>query len=497
MGRTLETPNRPVAIIDLGSNTVRLAVFDHLSRIPSTVFNERVFCGLGRALGASARLNEDAIPPLMACLERFFRIAAGLGAPTAEVLATAAIRDASNGGELVRQMERSFDAKVTVLTGAQEARLSALGVVYGFPDAKGVVGDLGGGSLELVEVDAGQAGRAVSLPLGALRLLTASGGDLARATAEISRQLAGVSWLSDAAGRDVYAVGGSWRAIARAHMDRTDYPVQMIHGYTLSGAEANAHAAWLYQAKTGSLERIEGIAERRVALLPIAAAVLDQLASRLSPARIVFSGSGLREGYLFDRLDPDQRQRDPLLAAAAELAAREGRDPLLGSRLAQWTDPLFAASGAAEGDPRVRHAACLLSDIGWREHPDYRADQLFARTLHYPFLGLSHRQRVTLALALYVRCAGKADKALRAPQVKLLHPADIDFAVVVGRALRLAHAISGGAAGILECASLRPEPGGLSLVLGSQALPAGPKVEKAFGDLVRAGRFAAGRIVER
>ncbi len=490
---TAKGSDTPFAVIDLGSNTVRLVVFERAARVPVALVNERVFSELGRGVGASGRLDEAQVAPLMDCLGRFVRLAASFGAPRVTVLATSAVRDAANGPELVARIRSRFPAEIVVLSGEEEAVLAAEGVISGMPDADGLVGDLGGGSLELTEVSDGKTGRRVSLPLGPLRLAEASRGDMAAAGQEIVDRLKRLDWVDVGRDRDFYAVGGSWRALAQVNMDQTAYPIHMVHGYAIGRKDASSLATLVRGLGPQSLARIGGIAERRLPLLPLGAAVLGELVARIRPSRVVFSAAGLREGFLFSRLDAKERARDPLIAACEALAAREARDPALGARLEPWTRPLFATETVADG--RLRHASCLLADIGWREHPDYRAQLVFRRMLHHPFLAIDHHERVTLALILFVRLGGKLGRAsLLDPAASLLGDDDKARAVAVGNALRLAYAVSGGATDILEDSVLRVDGRRVELVLSGRALPEGPQVGKTFKQLLRATR-TDGRIV--
>ena len=201
-----------LGVVDLGSNSVRLVVFEGLSRNPLTIFNEKAVLGLGRGLQQTGKLNETAVPQALTVLGRYAAVASAMNAEPIEILATAASRDATNGPDFIAAINRRLpDIQVRVLTGAEEGALSADGVLLGFPGADGVLGDLGGGSLELVELNAGRMGRAASLPLGAIRLADRAGGDPAKARAIAEGDLSRVSWLRAAEGRDLYLVGGAWR----------------------------------------------------------------------------------------------------------------------------------------------------------------------------------------------------------------------------------------------------------------------------------------------
>ena len=482
----------PFAIVDLGSNTVRLVVFERVARFASALLNERVFCALGRGLAGSGRLDDAAIPPLMASLERFHLLAKSLGAGEVTVLATAAVREAANGPELVARIRERFKSVVLVLSGAEEAKLSAAGVLYGFPGADGVTADLGGGSLELVDLPRGRVGDFASLPVGSLRLAEVGRASASEAAAEIAGQLKRVAWLDRLRDRDFYAIGGAWRALAQLHMNEIGYPVHIVHGYTLGRKEAAHLASRARGMGKDQLARVEGIAERRLETLPYGAAVLDEILARAKPARVVFSATGLREGYLYDRLDRAERDKDPLAAAAEAMGGRAFRDSGLWERLEAWTRPLFPGEDAASA--RLRRVACILSNIGWREHPDYRADQVFSRIMHFPFLALAHEDRAALAAALYVRCGGKIGKAPRMPALALLDDDEQERAAVLGAALRLAYAVSGGSPRILDRAQLRVQGKRLELAIGGAAVAAGPQIEKSFKALVRAGKFADAKI---
>lgn len=441
-----------VAVVDIGSNSIRLVVFDRLSRAPVPVFNERVFCGLGRDLHETGRLSEDAIALALTNLVRFARLASAMAVARFDLLATAAVRDAENGAAFVAEVERACDARVTVLSGAEEARLAALGVVAGMPGAEGVMGDLGGGSLELVRIRGGAAGDSATLPLGPLRLASVAADDRERAVDLIDRALDGVSWMNDAGVPAFYPVGGAWRALARLHMEQTRYPLHIIHGYRLGRRDAREMANLVSQLGPRSLARIGGVSKRRLETLPYAALLLSRVLRRLQPGAVTFSAFGLREGHLFDLLDPEAQAQDPLLVAASDLAASEGRFGDLGPELFAFTAPLFADETAQER--RLRQAAGHLADIAWREHPDYRAVQALFRILRLPLLAIDHGERAFLAYTAFMRYGGKPDAPDAATPLQLMTARQRQRAEVLGLALRLAITVCGGTRGILRRAAL-------------------------------------------
>jgi len=459
-----ETAARRCGVVDLGSNSVRLVVFEGLSRNPVAIFNEKAILGLGRGLQTTGRLNEDAMAHSILVLERYLAVARSMGADPLEVLATAAVRDAANGEGYVAMLRRRFPGlAIRVLSGHEEALLSAEGVLSGIPDADGILGDLGGGSLELAHLRAGTVAAAATLPLGVIRLAERAEGDVVRARAIAEEILAAVPWLREGAGRDLYLVGGAWRALARIHIGQTGYPLAIVHHYTLPREEARDLTSVVTNLSRRTLERIPGLSRRRVDGLPFAAVVLRRLLRITGARRVVFSANGMREGWLAGRIPASVRAEDPLLAAGRELNARFGRSDTLPPALVAWTAPLFP--GETRGEQRLREAACWVSDIGAHEHPDYKAEQAFLRMLRQPGIGLDHHARAFLALAVAMRHEAEPDEPWLAPARVLLDVGTAQRAELVGAALRLAYTLSGGTAALLGRTGLRREHARLVLRL--------------------------------
>lgn len=485
-----------VGVVDIGSNSIRLVVFDGLKRVPVPLFNEKVLPGLGRGLAESGRLNEDGVAVALDSLERFAGLARAMGVARLDLLATAAVREASNGAGFVAEVERRCGRPVTVLSGVEEARLSALGVLSGMPTARGVMGDLGGGSLELVRLEEGRVGESVTLPLGPLRLADESGGDRERAAAFTLAQLDRVPWLAEAAPDALYPVGGAWRGLARLHMDHTVYPLHMIHGYGIPRAEAEELVRLVSRLGKRSLARIASVSKRRLETLPLAALVLEKVLERVKSKRVVFSAFGLREGWVFDKLPDGERVLDPLLAATEEWTAREGRFPHLAAALIDWTAPLFPGESASAS--RLRLAACRLSDVGWRYHPDYRAEQILLRILRAQELFVEHHERAFLGLALHHRYGGKAEDEGLDTVRALLRPSKARRAEVLGTALRLAYATCGGAEQGLRETRLAFENKTLRLFIPPDtAVPPGQTLERRLQTLADALDAEGAEIVRR
>ena len=452
------------AVVDLGSNSVRLVVFEGRARNPMTIFNEKAVLGLGRGLVTTGRLNEEAVEQAVTVMVRYHTVARAMGADPVEVLATAAVRDAANGAAFVAELQRRLpDLRIRVLTGQEEGLLSAEGVLLGFPAADGVLGDIGGGSLELVELAHGRAGRAASLPLGAIRLAERAGGEIQRGRAMATDEFGRVPWLGEGAGRDLYLVGGAWRALARMHIAQTAYPLSIVHHYVLSREEARDLSGVVMAATRRTLERMPGAPSKRLQDLPWAAMVMRRLLRATGARRVVFSANGLREGWYARHLPPEDRRRDPMLAAAQDLAARFGREPRLPPALAQWTSGLFERETPA--DAALRAAACWASDSGSHDHPDYRAEHAYFRVLRQPGVGLDHHARAFLALAIALRYEAGPDAAFLQAARVLLDVAAVRRAEILGAALRLAYTLSGGTPELLAGTSLERQGGRLLLRL--------------------------------
>jgi exopolyphosphatase / guanosine-5'-triphosphate,3'-diphosphate pyrophosphatase len=481
--RNTTTFNR-IAVIDIGSNSLRLVVFERLGATLMPLLNEKVMCGLGRGIARTGRLNREGVELAYANLQRFVALARALGADHLMGIATAAVREAGDGEEFAAEVERQCGLPVRIVNGAEEARLSAAGVLAGIPEADGVVGDLGGGSVELVRIGGdSRIGEGISLPLGPLRL--AEFGDNPRSLLDaIRRSVSGAQLLRAAGGKPLYLVGGAWRAIARLHMEQARYPLHIIHQYTVHRRSAEAFLEVLAGMSRRSLERITTVNRKRLELVPLAALILRELIAVGAPERIVFSAFGLREGYAYGLLPP-QPDIDPLIAAGMAVAHSQSPGRSDGDLLERWTAPVFGELPAAAR--RLHRAACWLSDIAWTEHPDYRAEQAFTRSLRMPIGPISHRERVFIASALHARYGGVPDDPIKAQTRPLLDDREAAEARSLGLALRLAYTLCGGALDLLSGVRLSRGTGTLTLELpAAGSLFQGEAVERRLAALGRA-----------
>lgn len=480
----IEATTQPdcVAIIDIGSNSLRLVVYDAPRRAARILLNEKVMCGLGRGLEKTDRLDRDGVALATANLQRFVALARAAGASRIDVLATAAVRDSEDGAEFVKDIEKRFSIRVRVLPGAEEGRLSALGVLAGIPDASGVAGDLGGGSVELAAIGNGRVGSVSTLPIGPLRLIEEVDNDRALKDV-IDRHLDGAAWLSRLDRPRFYAVGGAWRAIARIHMEQYNYPLHIIQGYTLPRVEALNFLEIMAHQSRKSLEKISTISRKRLEVVPLAARILSRILRRARATELVFSASGLREGHLYSLMGAERQRADPLIAACTEEAHANPRFGEDAEALVDWTAPLFPKE--PPNRLRLRRAAALLGDIAWDEHPDYRADFAMRRVLYMPAAKLDHAERVFLAAVMATRYGGTA-MLDSVPPMRLLHEQAREDARAIGLALRLAYTLTGGVPGLLRGSSLRLSDARLTLnVLSGHALLLGEAVQRRLDALGR------------
>ena len=478
----------PVAVIDIGSNSVRLVVYEGLARSPTPLFNEKTLAGLGREVQTKGLMPLDAVDKALGALRRFRALCDTMHVSQLWVLATAACRDARNGPEFIAAAERICRTKIDLISGKREAELTALGVISGFYRPDGLVGDLGGGSLELVDVHGTRLKSGVTLPLGGLALQDRSGKSIKKAEKLVESALSQVP-LKAGRDRSFYAVGGTWRSLARLHMAQTGYPLHVMHGYVIRAKEALEFSRLLSRVNPETLSQIEVVNAARRPLLPFAALVLEHIVERAKPRDIVFSALGLREGLLFSQLDAEERKLDALICAAQELNVLRSRSPQHGEELIVWTDRFMMSSGIDETaeERRLRHAACLLADIGWRAHPDYRGEQSLNVLAHGGFIGIDHPGRAFLALAVFFRHVNATRDEELSPRLReLASTRMLDHARVLGATLRVAYLVSASQPGVLSRTPLRVEKHKLVLRLeGDCAALAGERVLSRLKQLAR------------
>lgn len=473
---------RRAAVIDIGSNSVRLVVYEGPRRIPAVIFNEKVAAGLGRGLSVDGRIADaDAERGLMA-LRRFATLARAMAVDELQCVATAAVRDAANGQAFVDRAAHE-GLEIRLLSGDEEARAAGHGVLSAIPDAHGIAVDLGGGSLELAEVAGGVVGRTISFPLGVLRLpaLRANGTQAFDRTIRIMLKDAG--WPGPARGQPLYLVGGSWRALARLDMELTRLPLPVMDHHDLPRAAVRRLSRAVARMSLDELRAIPSMSTARAIAMPDAVALLAALTATIDAPAMTISSSGLREGLLFSALSDDVRAQDPLLVAAEYEGRRLARFAAHGREVDAWIAPLFADDDAEAR--RLRLAACLLSDVAWSANPDFRAERGAEIALHGNWRGVDVAGRVVLAQTLHTGFGGGEHDFAR-----LIGEAGVqrlERARQWGLAIRLAQRLSGGLEAPLTGTRLTVAGKKLRLELGRDwAMLAGEAVTRRMRNLAGA-----------
>ncbi len=467
-----------VGVVDVGSNSVRLVVFDGAARSPHYFYNEKIMAGLGAGLSETGKLNPEGRVRALNALRRFQTLANIMDIGPLTAVATAAVREATDGPECCEEVLRETGLTLHVIDGTEEARLSAQGVLLGWPDASGIVCDIGGSSMELADVSEGEIGTCLTSRLGPLRLASFDDPNtrqkvirktLGKLTAKLNRQ------------DRLYLVGGSWRAIARLDMERKDYPMHVMHEYRMTEDDIAATISWINETGIEELRQRTGLSEARITLVPIACEVLRELITALSPREIAVSSYGLREGLLYEQMPEELRHRDPLIEACRHAEAKDARRPGFGRKLYKFISPLF--ENIAVNRKRVVKAACLLHDVSWRAHPDYRHEVCFDNATRASLGGLTHRGRIILALALFHRYKNSREGSRFERYFELLAPGDTAGAEVLGKAMRFASMLTGDDANAMGTLEWDEQALFLRLTLPERSRP-------LFGE-VASGRFAA------
>ena len=450
------TPER--AIIDIGSNTVRLVVYGGSMRAPVILLNEKVAARLGKDMAETGRIPQDSFDLALRGLRRFALLLEELEIEDVETVATAASREAENGPEFIAAV-KALGFEPRVISGEEEARLSAQGVIGAFPGASGVMADLGGGSLELIRFADGETDAASSLPLGTLRLASHGDGDPANLVKALGKQLKKAGW-GEPIDAPLYLVGGTWRAMAVYAMEKVGHPLSDPHGLWLDPARARILAEDLAQADPETLQKIERISTMRSSTMPHAAALLQAMLKKLQPERLIFSSWGLREGLLYDRLDRAARSQDPLLAALNLFAAQRGAPPRLATRVAGWT--VDAVPAGEHGSERLRLAATQLALASMQIEPNLRLQQAVDWALHKRWIGLEAEERAMLAATV---CANRNQRDLM-PEITMLASEDaLSEAVGWGLSVRLARRIGARSRRSFQVSRLLREGKRLTLLL--------------------------------
>ena len=449
------------AVIDIGSNSVRLVIYRLVRSAAIPHFNEKVMAGLGRGLSETGALSEEGRETAIAALQRFRAILTALDIQDLRPVATAAVRVAEDGAEFVEAAEDILQVPINVLSGKDEARFSSAGVIFGTYEASGVVGDLGGSSLELSRISGGSSSGGETHLLGPLSFPVDA--STAERRKKIRKKLSKSSIVGKSPGGVFYAVGGAWRAIAKLHIDMLDYPLSILHGYELPAREVMQFARQVIVGSPVMMSRIRDLSGRVPEQVLHAALVLEQVFEIGEFEQLFVSANGVREGVLAEaKLEP---VGDPLIDGIAATRHLDQTQYAFGDELYRFVRPALPPAadlfGYAENQERIDRAACMLADSGARLHPDHRADLAYDLALRGAYTGATHAQRAFVALAVGCRYY----KSFRRPLTdRILMPQEnADRARQLGALMRLGGVFSGRSAPILKSASLKRDGGCLTM----------------------------------
>lgn len=422
-----------VGVVDVGSNSVRLVVFDGAARSPAYFYNEKIMCALGAGMSETGRLNPEGRIRALNAIKRFQILGKGMGTGPLWAVATAAVRDAEDGAEFCREVKEQTGLTIHVIDGREEARLSAQGVLLGWPGSYGLVCDIGGSSMELAAIKGGEVGARISSDLGPLKLRDLKGGRKARKV-KIRETLDQMKAELGPQEDRLFLVGGSWRAIAKIDMVRRGYPLNVLHEYRMTAKTVRDTAKYITQTNLEDLRSQTGISSARITLVPHAAEVLREVVKVFRPHDIAISSYGIREGMLYEQMPQRLRDRDPLIEACRFAEDKDARVPGFGKVLFKFISPLFKS--ARSDRLRMIKAACLLHDVSWRAHPDYRAEVCFDNATRANLGGLKHSERVFLGLALLHRYTNNRTGTRFEAMDGLISERDQHQAEILGKAMR-------------------------------------------------------------
>lgn len=428
-----------LAVIDIGSNSVRLVVYAGNQRIPSIIFNEKILAGLGSELATTGNIGQQSFERAIRALRRFKILCDNFRVDNIDVIATAAVRDAHNGADFVAAVS-AIGLNIVIIDGHQEAQYSALGVMSAFPGQNGIMADLGGGSLELAHISNGKILQKVSLPMGVLRVQNWYEEGYDQIYSAFQKYLNQAGWQPIGDHIPLFLVGGSWRSLARIDMDRKNYPLRVVDHYEIDPLRIDdmAQAISIDMSKDHYIDL--GISSSRIKTLPIAAALLKAVVQNFESQQVRISAFGLREGLLFSKLSDEERAMDPLMISTKQFARTQRRFHDKKAPIFDWISTLF--DNESNSERRIRRAFCNLSDVAWMANPDFRAEWALEIGLHGRWSAISGSERDMLGQALFT-CFGGGAK-LYPNGGKLANAAQMQLAITWGLAARLAQRLSGG-----------------------------------------------------
>lgn len=458
-----------ISIIDIGSNSIRLVAYDKMSRVPRIIYSEKVFCSLAKNLEVDNKIPKKNYKKTLNTIKRFYKISIDIKSSELFIFATAAVREAENGNKLKKEIERITNGNMLILSEDDEVKLSTQGLLSSFPGAGGIMADLGGGSLELALIKKGRLKKFTSLRIGVVRFLRYYQKNKNDCLKKIREAINSIDWLKNNNQNNLYAIGGSFRCLAKVDIWTKNYPLSIIQGYTINDREIKNLIEVSSKIKSKNIKKIDDIENERIKTIPVASLILKELANKILPKKMVFCSQGLREGFLFSLLDDETKEEDPLTFTTKRMSMNFNNSFFDGKLIFNWLNPIFKNEN--DNFKRLRLAASYLAELSyWHNFKDIESDYALNTVLYYPFLSLTHEQRIFLGLSIYTACGGKANNPNFIKYSKLLKKDAINAAGILGNGIKLAYLVSGGLYRNLSDYSLRVSNNEIFLITSNKKI---------------------------
>ena len=465
-------------------------------RVPRLIYSEKVFCSLAKNLEIDNKIPKKNFKQAINVIKRFYKIAADIGSNEVIIFATAAVREAENGVKLKKEIESITKKEMIVLSENDEVKLSSQGVLSSFPNANGIIADLGGGSLELSFVINGVIQNYRSLKIGVVRFLNLFLKDKNGFEKSIKKELNKITWFKGDPDTTLYLVGGSFRSLAKLHIWATDYPLSIVHGYTIKKDEALNVIDLASNVRSKTIKEIPDIEQERSKTIPVAGQILKFLLKKIYLKKIIFCSQGLREGFIFSLLPPEEKKVDPLIFSSKKISKNFDNSFFDGELIFNWLQPIFQNEN--ENFKRIRLALSHLSELSyWQNFKDIQANYALNTVLYYPFLSITHEQRVFLAMSIYISCGGKLLNTDILKFSRLLKKDATNAARVLGQSIKLSYLVSGGLYKNLEKFRIEAKNNEIFLITpNKKILKTSTKIQKTLKKISKLIRIKKIKVLE-
>ncbi|WNQ09934.1 Ppx/GppA phosphatase family protein [Paenibacillus aurantius] len=447
-------PNKRIGIIDIGSNSVRLGIYEQTGRLSHRVIDEsKKAARLSERIGSDGRLGEKDILALAETLEQFKLLCSANRTAQIRAVATAAIRNAANSAEIVAKLIRLTGLDIEVLSGKEEARLGFVGMINSLSVEDGFLVDIGGGSTEVTLFRNRKIVNSVSFPFGSVNTAKrfSRGGllepsDLALIRRMVEEAVRREPWIRSQPGLPLIGLGGTIRTLGKLVQRQTKYSLPMTHNFDIAPPRVESVLDRLTALSLEKRNKLDGVSKDRADIIVPGLVILQTLFRQMRAAHYKISGAGLRDGLLFEAAFPGQ----PVISDVAEYSVRHMLSlypsvPLAHveqvNRLAlKLFDDLAPVHGLGESERRCLHTASLLYRIGVAVNFYSYSKHTFYLMAHSRMDGLTHREILLCGLIASYKTKNRTRHAYLAHKDILSEP-DCSLAVTLGTLLRLAAAL--------------------------------------------------------